>query len=112
MYPVATALITAVVHPLRRYALIQSHEPLFFTAVVGPISLLAFAAYYVRLSAKRNWCGIAERSGRFLYPDSLRRWRFSLCSWHFRWVRWSSSRLFLHHTDLDPDHYRDFFPPS
>ena len=47
MYPIATALITAVVHPLRRYALIQSHEPLFFTAVVGPVSLLALAAYYV-----------------------------------------------------------------
>jgi drug/metabolite transporter, DME family len=46
LYPIATALITAVVHPLRRYALIQSHEPLFFTAIVGPVSLLALAAYY------------------------------------------------------------------
>jgi uncharacterized membrane protein len=27
--------------------LIQSHEPLFFTALVGPISLIALAAYYV-----------------------------------------------------------------
>jgi drug/metabolite transporter, DME family len=46
MYPITTALITAVVHPLRRYALIQSHEPLFFTAIVGPISLVALAVYY------------------------------------------------------------------
>ena len=92
MYPVATALITAVVHPLRRYALIQSHEPLFFTAVVGPVSLLALAAYYVTQFAKRNWSGIDERSGRFLYPDFSRLWRFSSCSWHFRWDRLSWSR--------------------
>jgi uncharacterized membrane protein len=46
LYPIATALITAGVHPLRRYAMVQSHEPLFFTAVVGPVSLLSFAMYY------------------------------------------------------------------
>jgi len=46
LYPIATALITAVVHPLRRYAMVQSHEPLFFTAIVGPVSLLSFAMYY------------------------------------------------------------------
>lgn len=46
LYPITTALITAVVHPLRRYALIQFHEPLFFSAVVGPVSLLSFAVYY------------------------------------------------------------------
>lgn len=46
LYPITTAMITAVVHPLRRYALLQSHEPLFLTAIVGPISLAAFMAYY------------------------------------------------------------------
>lgn len=46
LYPIATALITAGVHPLRRYAMVQSHEPLFFTAIVGPVSLLSFAMYY------------------------------------------------------------------
>jgi uncharacterized membrane protein len=46
LYPIVTALITAVVHPLRRYAMVQSHEPLFFTAIVGPVSLLSFAMYY------------------------------------------------------------------
>ena len=46
LYPIATALITAVVHPLRRYAMVQSHEPLFFTAIVGPVSLFSFAMYY------------------------------------------------------------------
>jgi len=45
-YPLITASISAVVHPLRRYALLQSNEPLFFAALVGPISLVSFATYY------------------------------------------------------------------
>jgi uncharacterized membrane protein len=45
-YPVATVLLTSIVHPLRRYALLQSHEPLFFAAVIGPVALTAFAAFY------------------------------------------------------------------
>lgn len=46
IYPLITAAISAVVHPLRRFALLQSNEPLFFAALVGPISLLSFAVYY------------------------------------------------------------------
>ncbi|HEY7220659.1 MAG TPA: EamA family transporter [Candidatus Binatia bacterium] len=46
-YPMATVLLTTVVHPLRRYALLQSHEPLFFAALVGPTALLSFAAFYL-----------------------------------------------------------------
>jgi uncharacterized membrane protein len=45
-YPVATVLLTTIVHPLRRYALLQSHEPLFFAALIGPVSLLSFAIFY------------------------------------------------------------------
>jgi DME family drug/metabolite transporter len=46
VFPLITATITAVVHPLRRFALMQANEPLFFAALVGPFSLLAFAVYY------------------------------------------------------------------
>jgi drug/metabolite transporter (DMT)-like permease len=46
LYPLMTSALTAVVHPLRRYALLQSNEPLFFAALVGPISLISFALYY------------------------------------------------------------------
>ena len=46
VFPLITASMTSVVHPLRRYALIQANEPLFFAALVGPFSLLAFAVYY------------------------------------------------------------------
>jgi drug/metabolite transporter, DME family len=54
VYPIATALITALVHPLRRYALLESHEPLFLTAIVGPVSLIAFAAYYTTPMCKEK----------------------------------------------------------
>ncbi|MGE5306003.1 MAG: EamA family transporter [Alphaproteobacteria bacterium] len=46
IYPLITSTITAFVHPLRRYALLLSNEPLFFAALVGPVSLFAFAIYY------------------------------------------------------------------
>lgn len=45
-YPIATVLLTTVVHPLRRYAMLQSHEPLFFAALVGPLALIAFTIFY------------------------------------------------------------------
>lgn len=54
LYPLITASISAVVHPLRRYALIQSNEPLFFAALVGPISLLAFAIYYATPASREK----------------------------------------------------------
>ncbi len=46
LYPIGTAVITGIVHPLRRYALVISDEPLFFAALVGPVALVSFAAYY------------------------------------------------------------------
>jgi drug/metabolite transporter (DMT)-like permease len=52
VYPLITATISAVVHPLRRFALIQSNEPLFFAALIGPISLLAFVVYYSTPASK------------------------------------------------------------
>lgn len=45
-YPIATVLLTTVVHPLRRYGMLQSNEPLFFAALVGPVALVAFAVFY------------------------------------------------------------------
>ncbi len=45
LFPLATAVITGVVHPIRRYAMTITAEPLFFAALVGPISLISFTAY-------------------------------------------------------------------
>jgi uncharacterized membrane protein len=53
-YPIATVMLTTIVHPLRRYALLQSHEPLFFAALVGPVSLLSFAAFYASPGCKEK----------------------------------------------------------
>lgn len=53
-YPGATVLLTTIVHPLRRFALLQSDEPLFFAALIGPVSLLAFAAFYVSPACKEK----------------------------------------------------------
>jgi uncharacterized membrane protein len=47
LYPGATVLLTTIVHPLRRYALLQSNQPLFFAALIGPVALLSLAAFYI-----------------------------------------------------------------
>ena len=44
LFPMATALITGIVHPIRRYAMSIANEPLFFAAIVGVISLLCFSS--------------------------------------------------------------------
>ena len=44
VFPMATALITGIVHPIRRYAMTIANEPLFFAAIVGVISLVCFSS--------------------------------------------------------------------
>jgi drug/metabolite transporter (DMT)-like permease len=67
VYPLITAAITSMVHPLRRYALIQSDEPLFFAALVGPVSLLSFAVYYSTPANKENLVWDRRALGPFLF---------------------------------------------
>lgn len=78
LYPIATALITGIIHPLRRYALLISDEPLFFAALVGPVSLVAFAGYYALpvTSEKLVW----NRAALLPSAGSSRHWPFSSCS--------------------------------
>lgn len=45
LFPLIAALLAGVNHPLRRYALSISNYPLFFTAVVGIVSLTSFSGY-------------------------------------------------------------------
>jgi drug/metabolite transporter, DME family len=42
---VGAAVLTGVNHPIRRYALSLSNEPLFFSAFMGFVTLMAFAGY-------------------------------------------------------------------
>ena len=45
LFPLTAALLAGIVHPMRRYALSISHEPLFFAALVGIVSLVCFLVY-------------------------------------------------------------------
>ena len=45
LLPVAAACLTGINHPMRRYALGLSNEPLFFSAFMGFISLASFVTY-------------------------------------------------------------------
>jgi drug/metabolite transporter, DME family len=44
LFPMGTAVITGIVHPIRRYAMVLANEPLFFAAFVGGVSLSCFAS--------------------------------------------------------------------
>lgn len=45
LFPVAAACLTGMNHPIRRYALSLSNEPLFLAAVMGTASLIFFTGY-------------------------------------------------------------------
>jgi drug/metabolite transporter, DME family len=45
LLPMGAAILSGVNHPIRRYALGLSNEPLFFSAFMGFVTLFAFAAY-------------------------------------------------------------------
>ena len=45
LFPLTAALLAGIVHPMRRFALSISHEPLFFAALVGIVSLVCFLIY-------------------------------------------------------------------
>lgn len=47
VFPIATVLLTAAVHPMRRFAVTLANEPLFFAAVVGVVSFLSFFVFLV-----------------------------------------------------------------
>jgi drug/metabolite transporter (DMT)-like permease len=45
LLPMGAAMLSGVNHPMRRYALSLSNEPLFFAAFMGFVTLIAFAVY-------------------------------------------------------------------
>jgi DME family drug/metabolite transporter len=54
LLPVGAAILTGVNHPMRRYALSLSNEPLFFSAFMGLVTLIAFAGY-MSVSSQEPW---------------------------------------------------------
>jgi drug/metabolite transporter (DMT)-like permease len=51
--PLAAALIAGIVQPMRRYALTLADEPLFFSAIVGAVSLVWYLFYMGFSSVER-----------------------------------------------------------
>jgi len=47
LLPIAAAFLTGMNHPIRRYVLTMANEPLFFSALMGTVSLAAFFVYFV-----------------------------------------------------------------
>jgi drug/metabolite transporter (DMT)-like permease len=45
LLPLGAACLTGMNHPIRRYALVMANEPLFFSALMGTVSLGAFMIY-------------------------------------------------------------------
>ena len=61
VYPIATVLLTAVVHPMRRFAVTIAAEPLFFAAVVGVVSFVSFLVF-LALPIKREKISLPRRA--------------------------------------------------
>ena len=47
LLPIGAAFLTGVNHPIRRYVLTMASEPLFFSALMGTVSLGGFLIYFV-----------------------------------------------------------------
>jgi drug/metabolite transporter (DMT)-like permease len=45
LLPLGAAVLTGMNHPIRRYVLIMANEPLFFSALMGTVSLAGFLVY-------------------------------------------------------------------
>ncbi|MEX0805143.1 MAG: EamA family transporter [Candidatus Binatia bacterium] len=47
LLPLGAAFLTGMNHPIRRYVLVLANEPLFFSALMGTVSLAGFLIYLV-----------------------------------------------------------------
>ncbi|HXG52166.1 MAG TPA: EamA family transporter [candidate division Zixibacteria bacterium] len=67
LLPVAAACLTGVNHPIRRYALGLSNEPLFFSAFMGLISLSGFLVYLALSPGEQRLVWERKALGPFLW---------------------------------------------
>ena len=83
LFPLTAAILAGVVHPIVRYALEVSNSPLFFSALVGLVSLLTFLTYQALTDALQRpiWnpkglapfiaAGLCETFGFLLFTAAL-----------------------------------------
>jgi len=57
LLPIGAAFLTGINHPIRRYVLTMADEPLFFSALMGSVSLVGFLIYFAasRRSKRLVW---------------------------------------------------------
>jgi drug/metabolite transporter (DMT)-like permease len=57
LLPIGAAFLTGINHPIRRYVLTLADEPLFFSALMGSVSLVGFVIYFAasRRSQRLVW---------------------------------------------------------
>lgn len=60
LLPIGAALLTGINHPIRRYVLTMADEPLFFSALMGSVSLVGFLIYF----------SVSRRSQRLVWNRS------------------------------------------
>ena len=60
LLPIGAAFLTGINHPIRRYVLTMADEPLFFSALMGSVSLLGFLIYF----------SVSRRSQRLVWNRS------------------------------------------
>jgi DME family drug/metabolite transporter len=54
LLPLGAAVLTGMNHPIRRYVLTMANEPLFFSALMGTVSLAGFLIYLVLSPASQR----------------------------------------------------------
>ncbi len=54
LLPLGAALLTGMNHPIRRYVLAMANEPLFFSALMGSVSLGGFLIYHAASSKSQR----------------------------------------------------------
>jgi drug/metabolite transporter (DMT)-like permease len=57
LLPIGAAFLTGINHPIRRYVVTLADEPLFFSALMGSVSLVGFVIYFAasRRSQRLVW---------------------------------------------------------
>ncbi|MGH7844905.1 MAG: EamA family transporter [Candidatus Binatia bacterium] len=66
LLPLGAAFLTGINHPIRRYSLALSNEPVFFSALMGTVSLAAFLGYIGFPSTTKRLVWNRRAAGYFL----------------------------------------------
>ena len=66
LLPIGAAFLTGINHPIRRYVLTMANEPLFFSALMGTVSLGGFLIYFALSPRSQRLVWNRQALGPFL----------------------------------------------